>query len=646
MRGAWRQVCSLGGTAPSPTLSVLRRSAKIARGMRRMARFSCNRKLIGFFGEDRLDAMIPARFIGIEQAFRRGTAGFRDLGQSLQKVALVLARIVVLRAPTQAVASQPDHLDRHILGSAAAEGRFEPEAGCREAELFAFLQRPIAHEIGSRIERDAVIEQARPQRRQRAKPAPGAAIGAAHLEIAFQANLGKSRGEMIAPIADRRPFARKTGETAREEIAEGLPGDIDIAAVAVDEVHGNVEHVIDIALEAEPGFEDEGQQPGAVGVGVRPDMAAIAEIAARLAFDERRVGEERKSDRLEREAGAKLAHHVRFGIEIEIDLHGAGPEHHVEPELASERHIAPHDGIAALRHPGDILATRRRIEAQSQEPDAERVAHGAHLAQMLMHFVAGLMQRLERRTGKLELAARLERDRAARPRECHEIAGIEHRLPAEPHQALQESANAVGTVIGDAAMIAAAEDEFFVLRADAPLARWLAARGKIVDELPLVGDRRAAGERWSGHVPPKKTSRPPQCWRGARQSPASAWKAANAASAAVSARSSRGPRPTAHTKGSFLRPSSSASVKPPSGPVSTAHNPGGDPGSTSPMGGDAPLSSHSSNRRFAGQLARSRSSGSASRSSGTLSRLVCSAASTAWARRRSRLTRSTIVRWV
>ena len=111
------------------------------------------------------------------------------------------------------------------------------------------------------------------------------------------------------------------------------PGDVDVAAVAVDEVHRHVEHPVDVALEAEAVLEDEGrrcrQRSGSVSVQMwlrndrKPDGLALAE---------RRVGEQRRGDRLQREADAEHPHHRRLGIEVEIDLHGAGRLHHVEAE--------------------------------------------------------------------------------------------------------------------------------------------------------------------------------------------------------------------------------------------------------------------------------------------------------------------------
>ena len=75
-------------------------------------------------------------------------------------------------------------------------------------------------------------------------------------------------------------------------------------------------------------------------VGVFPDVAAEALEAVGLALGERRIGEQRGRDRLQREADAELLHHVGFGRIVEIDLDGAGAQHHVEAELADPRHVS------------------------------------------------------------------------------------------------------------------------------------------------------------------------------------------------------------------------------------------------------------------------------------------------------------------
>ena len=130
-------------------------------------------------------------------------------------------------------------------------------------------------------------------------------------------------------VLQRRPLAGELGQGASEEVAERFAGHIDVAAVARHEVHGRIQNVVGVALEPHAGLEDEGEQAAAIGVGIGPDMAAIAAEAAGLALDEGRVGEERGGNGLQGHGDAHLADHVGFRVEIQIDLHGAGAGHHV-----------------------------------------------------------------------------------------------------------------------------------------------------------------------------------------------------------------------------------------------------------------------------------------------------------------------------
>ncbi len=345
--------------------------------------------------------------------------------------------------------------------------------------------------------------------------------------------------------------------------------------VAVDEIHRHVEHVVDIAFEAHAGLEGEGQHAGAVGIGIGPDMGAIALVAVGLALGEGRIGEERRGERLQRQADAELAHHVGLALEIEIYLHRAGAQHHVEAELAPAHHLIAHDDVAALGHPGHLRARRFGIEAHAQHADAELVADLLHLLQMGLHLIAGLVDRLDRGAGKLELSAGLQRDVAGPAGERDDIAVFFHRLPAEALQAAEQGADALRPLIGHAAKGLQIEAEFLMLGADAPLLGRLVSLLDIFHQLALAGDRFAARLGRSRHLWANLSdcgNRRKNHLAGGRSrpSPRSACQQARAAIAAVSARSTRGPRPTGVTNGSLRRWSSSLDAKPPSGPVMTA----------------------------------------------------------------------------
>ena len=75
--------------------------------------------------------------------------------------------------------------------------------------------------------------------------------------------------------------------------------------------------------------------------------------------------------------------------------------------MAFFRHVITHDPVARLGHERDFVPLPFRVEAEPEHAEAELVANLAHLAEVLVHLVAGLMNGLERGAAQLELAARL-----------------------------------------------------------------------------------------------------------------------------------------------------------------------------------------------------------------------------------------------
>ena len=368
------------------------------------------------------------------------------------------------------------------------------------AQRLAFLCRPVLHQIPCGIERGLVVEQAHEQRRQRAEPAPGAGIAAAHFEIFLEAHLGEDGGEMVRPVLHHGALARQLRQLARHELAEAFAGGVDEPAVANDEVHRHVERIVDIALETEALLEGEGQHAGAGLVGVAPHLRAEGEISVRLALQEGRVGEQRRRHRLQRQRHAQLLHHVGFRGEIEIDLHRAGPEHHVAAIAAHLVHVGRHDAVAALGHDRRFGPCPDRRGAEAEESDAQPVAHLAHLGQVLVNLFAGLVHGAERRAREFELPARLQRDvaQALGIGERDDVGALVDALPAEAvAQALEQRPDRAFAVIGNGPQRVGQEGELLVLRPDAPGRARLVAVLEIGHELGLAVDRHA-GQRSIG----------------------------------------------------------------------------------------------------------------------------------------------------
>ena len=216
-------------------------------------------------------------------------------------------------------------------------------------------------------------------------------------------------------------------------------------------------------------------------------MGAVAEIAVRCTINEWRVSEQCGSQRLQRERDAKLAHHVRFALKIEVGLHRAGAQHHVESQRAFGRHIGAHDIVACLRHHRHVLTPPFGLDADAEKAEPQLVADLAHLVKMAVHLLAGLMHGGQRRTREFELAARLERDRLVLAGQRNRPAGLQHRRPAKALQAFEQGTNATLAVIGHRREVVGAIADFFVLGADAPVRAWFAAFFQIGHQFACAG---------------------------------------------------------------------------------------------------------------------------------------------------------------
>ncbi len=124
----------------------------------------------------------------------------------------------------------------------------------------------------------------------------------------------------------------------------------------------------------------------------------------------------------------------------------------------------------------------------------------------------GLMHVLDRRAGQFELAARLQRNRAAAGdvEQADDVVAFHDRLPAEQIvHAVEQRADAALARIGHRPMVVDGEGEFLVLGADAELRLRLAARFEPGDEFVARLDRGHV-DLVTSHaaVPGTKRSRP------------------------------------------------------------------------------------------------------------------------------------------
>ncbi len=177
------------------------------------------------------------------------------------------------RAPAPFLAEAPrrkTRLRQRHAARARSSSRTPPASPC-SADTEAATPQPLArfgvqplYQVPGGIQRGLVIHQAGPERGQRHQMRPVAVIGAAHLDVFLHPRLGKTVVRWSAQSdsvgfspgsAGSSPFRRR-GTTGAQRV--------DVAAVAVDEVHRHIQHPVHIALEAEARVEDEGQhaRPG------------------------------------------------------------------------------------------------------------------------------------------------------------------------------------------------------------------------------------------------------------------------------------------------------------------------------------------------------------------------------------------------
>jgi hypothetical protein len=81
--------------------------------------------------------------------------------------------------------------------------------------------------------------------------------------------------------------------------------------------------------------------------------------------------------------------------------------------------------------------------------------------------------------------------------QADDMVALHHRAPAETLQAGEQRLDAARPGVRRGRQVVAAEHEFLVLGADAPLRRRFAAGGEVLDELTAIGDASAARCDWA-----------------------------------------------------------------------------------------------------------------------------------------------------
>ena len=141
---------------------------------------------------------------------------------------------------------------------------------------------------------------------------------------------------------------------------------------------------------------------------------------------------------------------------------------------------------------------RRSTQPDKAYPDL--IGHILDLAQMTVHFVAGLVDGLDRGTGQLQLPTRFKRHIRAVLFQPDQFAALRHRGPVVAvAQPLQHHPDRPFTFVGQRLVGVFAIAKLFVLCTDAPLIFGLASVRQIFGQLFVTLNGAAAG-LWNGHV--------------------------------------------------------------------------------------------------------------------------------------------------
>ncbi len=299
---------------------------------------------------------------------------------------------------------------------------------------------------------------------------------------------------MIGEIAQRRPLAGQNRQPAGHEIPEGRAGSVVIHAIAVDEVHRHIEQPVGIGLETEARVENHCGDARARIIRVGPDLRAVREQAVRLALVERRIREQSGGERLQRGTHAHFRHHVGFRGKIQVHLHGAGAQHHVQPARAHLGHVFAHDLVAALGHERHVRPPRDGVEAERRKAEAKPGRHRTQPCDMRIELGFGFMQIRQRRAGELELPAGFQGKRGAIALQPDGVALVGDRdQPLGGLNRGQQITDAARLLIAGRPEIAQAKSESLMLRANGEIGSRLAAGCQIRRQIPGVGNNSRIG---------------------------------------------------------------------------------------------------------------------------------------------------------
>mmetsp|Transcript_15045 Transcript_15045/g.28973 ORF Transcript_15045/g.28973 Transcript_15045/m.28973 type:complete len:339 (+) Transcript_15045:213-1229(+) len=304
---------------------------------------------------------IPITIILLQHPICWGYSSLRNNLKLLQKGLLIGS--AAHQAPLRDLqALQGQILDRTIPKLGPESVRRDPRL-----EVPSLLLRPISNQLERFLLSLVVVQQTHPEGGQGADAAEGPAVGAAHLQKLFHAHLREHRGEMVLPVLQGGVLPGQQRQLPRHEVPERHADGVEVLAVAVHKVHGHVQHPVHVPGKAHAFLKHPGQVARARVVCVSPHVAAVTDHAVGLAIFEWGGCEQGSDHRLQGQADAEFLHHVLFALKVQVHLHRARPEHHVQTHGAHCRHVLFHDRVAPLGHDWGVFHAPLGLEAASQK---------------------------------------------------------------------------------------------------------------------------------------------------------------------------------------------------------------------------------------------------------------------------------------
>ena len=160
-----------------------------------------------------------------ELAFGRRLVGFGQFDQRGRGRCFRRRRWVLARAALQAVRRKSSALPARVRARVAAlprrAGSFNAWRGTPSRNAWRSACE-VLDQVPRRIQRGVVVQQAHPERGQRAHAIPRAAVGAAHFQVLLEPHFRERGGHVVGPVAQGRQRARQRLELAVHEPAERL----------------------------------------------------------------------------------------------------------------------------------------------------------------------------------------------------------------------------------------------------------------------------------------------------------------------------------------------------------------------------------------------------------------------------------------